>query len=221
MTDTITNLLKKREEIKKKKPYFYRTDAFAVKRLGKKWRLPRGRDNKVRRRRKGFLPGPCYGSPTAVKGMHPRGLFEALVSNEKDLNNLDGKKHIVRIRGTVGNRKKRIIIKKALGLNLKVVNPGIEFIKRKEDKKKTKETAKKEDASSKTVPEKKDTKDTRETPASEPKKLDDSDSEKKDTSAKSTQKTEPRAKQKTDKNASIKPTRIEAANMRSRKSKDK
>ncbi len=146
--DNITDLLKKREQIKKKKPHFIRTDAGIIKRLKKKWKRPRGRDNKIRRRIKGSLASPSYGSPVKVKGMHPRGFFEVLVSNTDDLLNLDASKHIVRIRACVGTKKKRVIIKKAKELKLSIVNPRIKLkikpVKEKKGKDKDKEASKKE-----------------------------------------------------------------------------
>ncbi len=147
MTSTIIDLLKKREQIKKKKPHFVRTDAGSVKRLQKKWRRPRGRDNKIRRRLKGSLASPSYSSPKKVKGMHPNGLTEILISNINDVDNLDTTKHTIRIRSTIGNKKKRIIIKKAKELKLHILNPGIKLkakpIKDKKDKKKETKTQKK------------------------------------------------------------------------------
>ncbi|MCK5698436.1 MAG: 50S ribosomal protein L32e [Candidatus Aenigmarchaeota archaeon] len=172
MTSTIIDLLKKREQIKKKKPNFIRTDAGAVKRLQKKWRRPKGRDNKIRRRLKGSLASPSYSSPKKVKGMHPNGLIEILTSNLNDLDNLDSTKHTIRIRGTVGNKKKRTIIKKAKELKLHILNPKIKLkikpTKEKKEKKKETKTQKKpeetkEQETTSKEPEKK-TK-TKETPA--------------------------------------------------------
>lgn len=125
MTDIITDLLKKRKEIKGKKPHFIRTDASFIKRLAKKWRRPTGRDNKVRRRKRGSLASPSYSSPRKVKDMHPRGLFEILVSNIDDLKTADNTKHAIRIRSAVGNKKKKDIVKKAKELKLHILNPGI------------------------------------------------------------------------------------------------
>ncbi len=216
-TNMITDLLKKREQMKKKKPAFYRTDALTVKRLGKKWRTPRGRDNKMRRRRKASLPGPSYSAPKAVRTMHPRGLFEALVACEKDLDNLDNKKHIVRIRGTVGNRKKRIIIKKAKELKLEIINTGIDLrLKVKEDKKKetkTKEPSKKEET--KTAEE---TKDNKEKSAPEQPKASKDKEETKHEEKHDQHKAESK-KPPVDKKTA-KPTKFEASNLRSRKNRD-
>ena len=147
MTSTIIDLLKKREQIKKKKPHFIRTDAGTVKRLQKKWRRPKGRDNKIRRRLKGHLASPSYSSPKKVKGMHPNGLIEILTSNLNELDNLDSTKYTIRIRSSVGNKKKRTIIKKAKELKLHILNPKIKLktkpTKEKKEKKKETETQKK------------------------------------------------------------------------------
>lgn len=147
--------------------------------------------------------------------MHPRGLFEVLVSCEKDLDNLDIKKHIVRIRGTVGNRKKRLLVKKAKEFKLEITNPGIDLMQKvKEDKKK--EPAKKEET--KTVQEPKETKDNKEKTAAEQPKVtkekEESRQEEKHAQHKPESKKPPVDKK------TAKPTKFEASNLRSRKNKD-
>ncbi len=172
-TSTITELLEKRAQIKKKKPRFLRTDSAKIKRLSrqKKWRRPKGRDNKIRRRKRGSLASPSYSSPKKVKGMHPRGLTEILASNPDELENADNTKHIIRIRSSVGNKKKRIIIKKAKELKLQIINPKIKLkIKPKEEekqKKKEKETAKKEPEETKEKPEQEPAREKKPEPAKE------------------------------------------------------
>jgi len=75
------NLLKIRLEKKRKKPEFLRQNWFRLKRLGRKWRAPKGKQSKLRRHffGKGHIPSIGYGSPSAVRGLHPSGLQEVLV----------------------------------------------------------------------------------------------------------------------------------------------
>ena len=146
MADTKKDL-EVRKVIKGKKPDFPRTDANKIKRLSRSgWRKAKGRDNKIRRRLRGAMPSPSYGSPKSVKGMHPRGMFEVIVYNLKDLADV-GKELVVRIAATVGNRKKTEIVKEAKKLGLHVLNPRIWVKKpnetKKEDKKPTKDGGKK------------------------------------------------------------------------------
>ena len=54
----------------------FRRDGFGKKpQIADSWRKPRGLHNKQRRQKKakGALPTPGYGSPVAVRGMHPSG----------------------------------------------------------------------------------------------------------------------------------------------------
>jgi large subunit ribosomal protein L32e len=103
----------------------FKRDGFGKKRqLSDSWRKPRGQHNKQREQKKakGALPQPGYGSPVAVRGMHPSGFFEALVSTIKELEGLDPKTHAVRISATVGDRKRVALQEAALGKGLKVLN---------------------------------------------------------------------------------------------------
>ncbi|PKL64478.1 MAG: 50S ribosomal protein L32e [Methanomicrobiales archaeon HGW-Methanomicrobiales-3] len=103
----------------------FKRDGFGKKRqLSDSWRKPRGQHNKQRehKKAKGALPQPGYGSPVAVRGMHPSGFFEALVSTIKELEGLDPKTHAVRISATVGDKKRVALQEAALGKGLKVLN---------------------------------------------------------------------------------------------------
>ena len=104
---------------------FKRRGIHDKKRLADVWRRPKGRHNKLRRqiRAKGPLPRPGYGSPAAVRGLHPCGLSDILVYNEGMLAALDPKLHAVRIAAGVGKRKKGEIQRKAAEAGLRVLNP--------------------------------------------------------------------------------------------------
>ena len=103
----------------------FKRDGFGKKRqLSDSWRKPRGQHNKQREQKKakGALPKPGYGSPIAVRGMHPSGFFEVLVASIKELEGLDNKTHAVRISATVGDRKRVALQDAAIAAGLKVLN---------------------------------------------------------------------------------------------------
>jgi large subunit ribosomal protein L32e len=106
------------------KPAFKRRGLHRKSRLADVWRRPRGLHNKQRRqfKAKGALPRPGYGSPAAVRGMHPSGYAEVLVFTSADLAGLNPETQAVRIAGSVGNRKRGAIQERALELGLKVLN---------------------------------------------------------------------------------------------------
>jgi large subunit ribosomal protein L32e len=126
------NNLKLRLKIKRKKPDFIRKRGKIFKRLGLKWRAPRGIHSKLRmhKREAGNLPKAGYGSPRAVKGLHPSGFREILVYNLNDLKKI-GQGEAARIAANVGKKKRIEIMKKSEELKLKVLNP----LKKVEEKK--------------------------------------------------------------------------------------
>ena len=106
------------------KPAFKRRGLHRKVKLDDVWRRPRGLHSKQRRqfRAKGVLPRPGYGSPAAVRGMHPSGYEEVRVFSPADLAGLNSEVQAVRIAGSVGNRKRGEIQARALELGLKVLN---------------------------------------------------------------------------------------------------
>ncbi|MFB3764453.1 MAG: 50S ribosomal protein L32e [Methanotrichaceae archaeon] len=116
------NLLRIRARQKAKKPEFNRHDSHKKKRLPISWRKPVGLHNKLRSgiSAKGRLVRPGYGSPKSVRGFHPSGYREILVSNIKDLDDAQG--YAVRISSTVGMKKRLEIQAKAAEMGLKILN---------------------------------------------------------------------------------------------------
>ncbi|WP_214041595.1 50S ribosomal protein L32e [Methanoculleus sp.] len=106
------------------KPAFKRRGLHRKAKLADVWRRPRGLHNKQRRqfRAKGALPRPGYGSPAAIRGMHPSGYAEVRVFTPAELAGLNPEIQAVRIGGSVGNRKREAIQTRALELGLKVLN---------------------------------------------------------------------------------------------------
>ncbi len=121
-------LLKVRKKQKAKKPNFVQTDLHKKKRLKNCWRRPKGLHNKKRRYilGKSGMARVGYGSPVAVKGLHPSGFQDVLMSRVQDLDELDPSTQAVRIARTVGQRKRMEIVNKARSLGLKILNPPVE-----------------------------------------------------------------------------------------------
>jgi large subunit ribosomal protein L32e len=146
---TAEKALKLRERVKKKKPNFVRHEGWRYKRLKEGWRRPRGLDNKMRRKIKGWPPtvNVGYRGPKATRGLHPSGYKEVLAYNTKDLEEIDPKTQAIKIAHTVGKRKRAKILiearkKKITILNLKEVKEVVEekeLTEEKEKKEKLKE----------------------------------------------------------------------------------
>lgn len=124
MDETMTRLLAVRARARMR---FIRRGVHDKKKLDPAWRKPKGHHNKMRRqlKAKGALPRPGYGSPRAVRCLHPSGYREALVHNERLLEGLNPERDAVRIGRTVGRRKREGIQQKALEQGFKVLNPMI------------------------------------------------------------------------------------------------
>ena len=125
VSENTKRLFKVRKVQKGKKPTFKRADAHKYKRIDSNWRRPRGLQGKKRRhyKSKGAIVQVGYGSPAAVKGLHPSGYSEVLVNTVSDVDNVDASAEAIRIARTVGARKRALIEAKASELNIKVLNP--------------------------------------------------------------------------------------------------
>ncbi len=125
MDDNTKRLFKVRKIQKHRKPKFKRADSHKYKRLDSNWRRPRGLQGKLRKhfKAKGSIAQVGYGSPAAVKGLHPSGYAEVLVCTVADLDNVNTAEEAIRIAAKVGGRKKAMIEEKAAELSIKVLNP--------------------------------------------------------------------------------------------------
>ncbi len=148
----VSDKLKTRTEVKKRKPTYKRVQSHQFAKLSEtKWRRPKGMGNKVRRGRKGkpSMPEVGYGSPKEVRGFNKAGYEEVIVSNVADLANV-GKGQAAVISSTVGGRKKMAILteakaKKIVVSNVKDLDAALKALtkvkkEKKSEKKETKAT---------------------------------------------------------------------------------
>ncbi|MFH1311239.1 MAG: eL32 family ribosomal protein [Nanoarchaeota archaeon] len=94
-----------------------------------KWRKPKGRDNKMREKRRGY---PVVVSVGYKKKSNERKKIK-IISNLNDLNNLQ--KNEIVVVGKIGKKKKIEVLKKALEMKISIQNVNVEkFLKKLEKK---------------------------------------------------------------------------------------
>ena len=131
--------LKLRARAKNKKPKFIRAESWKYDRFSLSWRRPRGLDNKIRRKIKGWPAGVSVGykGPKVARFLHPSGYREVIVFNVQGLSLIDPNTQAARISHTVGKRKRALIIAEAKKLSIKILNLKVS----KETEEKTAEVA--------------------------------------------------------------------------------
>ena len=123
--------LAKREEVKGNNPDFVRPESWRYVRLQTNWRKPKGIDHHQRKQKSRGRPGLVkvgYGGPKESRGLHPSGYTDNLVFNLSDLEKLDPKKDGVRFGHSVGTRKRKEIIVKAIENKFKVFNARVSAV---------------------------------------------------------------------------------------------
>ena len=103
---------------------FKRQEYARYKKLGIKWRRPRGKTSKMRRYEAGkpAMPAIGYRTPRAIRDLHPSGYNDVLVHNMQELEDLDPAVDAARISASIGKRKKALMLEKASELSIKVLN---------------------------------------------------------------------------------------------------
>jgi large subunit ribosomal protein L32e len=127
-------LVERRKKLAKGRPSFVRQESWRYVRILPVWRKPKGIDNKVRRQDKGWpaLVRIGYRGPGESRGLHPSGHVDVLTWKAEDLDALVPGRDVVRIGGTVGARKRELILRRANELGLRVLNPtGLRIIEPK------------------------------------------------------------------------------------------
>ena len=70
------------------------------------------------------MPSIGYRSSKLVRGLHPSGLAEVMVSRPKDIERVNPSKQAIRIASSVGSLKREKILTRAKELSIRVLNPG-------------------------------------------------------------------------------------------------
>ena len=117
--------VKLRKTVKANNPKFRRHESWRYKRLKENWRKPRGLDNKMRLKVKGWpkTVNIGYGGPRKAKGLHPSGYKEVLVHTPDEIVGIDPNTHAIRIAHSVGTRKRIQITSIAREKQIRILNP--------------------------------------------------------------------------------------------------
>jgi len=132
---------------KRKKPRFLRRDWNRKIRFGRrkklKWRLAKGRHNKIREKKKNRprMPKIGYGNPKEIRGLI-RGMIPVYISNESDLKKVQ-KNNIAILSATIGRKKRMEIAEKAKGIHFLNFSPEKFLAETKPEKKEQHKTEEK------------------------------------------------------------------------------
>ena len=120
-------LMELRKDIKKKRPSFRRVESWRHVRVKDPWRKARGIDSQTRMKTRSGVrsPGKGYRAPKKVRGIHPSGYEEVRVETIKDIENLNNKKHALKISSNLGAKKRMTLIDYSKRRGFKILNIGI------------------------------------------------------------------------------------------------
>ena len=155
--DVNQEAVKLRQAVKARKPKFRTHESWRYKRVKTSWRRPRGLDNKMRLKVKGWPKSVNvgYGGPRTARHLHPSGYEEVIVHTRYETANVNPETQVIRIAHTVGTRKRIQITSIAKERGLRVLNP---LVRRAEEEKieeeETIEVAPEEEAAELEEPEK-------------------------------------------------------------------
>ena len=129
-----------RDEVAQSRPKAKRCESWRYKRLETTWRKPKGVDNHQRKQKSRGRPGLVkvgHGGPKISLGLHPSGYTDNLVHNVNDLEKLNPKTDGVRLGHSVGTKKRKEIVTKAIEKKFKVFNARVTWNASKSSFKKT------------------------------------------------------------------------------------
>jgi len=117
-------LLELRAAKSSSRPRFRRQEWFRYRRLGEKWRAPKGGQSKLRRHfgYRWNVPSVGYRGPRKVRGLHSSGFQEVLVHTPREVEGVDPERQAVRIGRGVGTRKRELIEKACEERGIRVLN---------------------------------------------------------------------------------------------------
>jgi large subunit ribosomal protein L32e len=120
-------LMELRKKINKKRPSFRRVESWRYKRVKDSWRKARGIDSKTRKKKKLGVKSPTMGyrGPKKVRGLHPSGYIEVRITTSEDLTKLNKNKHVVKISGKLGTRKRIALTDDCQRRGFKILNLGV------------------------------------------------------------------------------------------------
>jgi large subunit ribosomal protein L32e len=120
--------LELREKSVNNRPEFARPESWRYVRLQTNWRKPKGVDNHQRKQKSRGRPGIVkvgYGGPKIARGLHPSGYTDNLIFNTSDIEKFNPKTDGLRIGHSVGTKKRKEIIVKAIEKKFKVFNARV------------------------------------------------------------------------------------------------